>query len=112
MPANALQRRFYTVGDRLVGLSAQLVDAAELPIDITGQTITFRMVKSTDGVVKVNGSAVVVTDAANGKVRYDWAAVDVDTVGVYYGYFIRNAGGVVATHPVDGPYLEIHFVAN
>lgn len=112
MPNNALQRRYFTVGDRLVGLAAQLVDAAETPIDITAQTVTFRMVKASDGTVKVNGAAAVVTEAATGKVRYDWAAADVNTAGVYYGYFIRTSGGVTATHPVDGPLLEIHLIAN
>jgi hypothetical protein len=78
-------------GNTLPYLRATLRDAYGNPLVITGD-VTFYM-WSTAGVVKINGSAAVVTDGARGKVEYRWASGDVDTEGTYLCRF----------HVVDGP---------
>jgi hypothetical protein len=58
----------------------QFLDGNGKPIPLTGATVTFVMAK--DGHVKVNRAAVL-TDAALGKGRFNWAAGDTDIPGVW-----------------------------
>ena len=50
----------------------------------------FKMINTVDGVTKVSLSAtgVTVVDASGGLVRKDFAAADVDTAGIYRGFFV------------------------
>lgn len=106
----SLQTRAFTKGDTLVSIYAQLVDADGNPVDLTGNTITFRMVDSA-GAVTVAAAAVIVT-ALTGHVRYDWATADVDTVGDFSAWFIRTSGGETEHFPGQGNFLRVRIVGD
>lgn len=71
---------------RLPDLEVQLLDGSTAE-DLTGATVTFSMVTET-GTVKVSAAAAVLTDGPTGKVKYLWAAADVDTEGTFFGQFV------------------------
>lgn len=70
---------------RLPDLEVQLLDGSTA-VNLTGATLTFSMVTEA-GVVKVSSAAAALSDAPNGKVKYEWAAADVDTEGTFFGQF-------------------------
>ena len=87
-------------------LAQILYKSTETAIDISGATITFNMVNTVTRERKINasGTGVTITDAANGKVKYDWQAGDLDTPGVYHVYFhVTPASGNPFTFPQGGP---------
>jgi hypothetical protein len=57
-----------------------------VPFPLTTSTVKLRMRLPSGTTFKVD-TAAVVTDAANGAVRYDWAAIDVDTPGDYVAWW-------------------------
>lgn len=95
------------LGDRLPSIEYVLVGTTG-PIDLSqasGVSFNFELASQT-GTVK--GGACVIVDASGGKVRYDWAAVDTDTVGVYNAEFVANFAGKEMTFPVESPkFLEL-----
>jgi hypothetical protein len=100
--------RKFVKGDRLTLLYATLQDGAGSPIDLTSQTVTFYMKPVASDTLKVNGAAVAIESAADGEVSYAWEAADVDTVGKYWGWFVRTRDGKTGTHPI-GEQLLIEF---
>lgn len=111
--------REFTVGDRIVSLTAKLWRPGGIPVVLgVTETVTFRMVSVFAGTVKVNdqpativslGSLVTNTPA---EVRYDWAAADVDTAGEYAGWFTRTLAGETEHFPAQDhsdPHLKIVF---
>ena len=60
-------------------------DAAGNPLDLTGATITARILRPT-GAVASDGTFVV-TDAANGVFRWDYSAADVASAGTFMVQF-------------------------
>jgi hypothetical protein len=74
--------------------------------DLTGSSVKFKMRLETSATLKVDTAAVVVSAAA-GTVRYDWAAIDVDTAGDYIGWWeVTLSGGKLQ----DTPQFSIHMV--
>jgi len=69
------------------------------PIDLTGAFAVFSMTDR-DGVLKVNRSSAVVETGDEGFVRYDWAAGDTDTAGVFDAEFEVDYGGGVKENAV------------
>ena len=59
----------------------------DLAISLAGASVTFYFREQANPVAKVSGSSVSITDAANGKVEYQWAATDLDVPGVYDAEF-------------------------
>ncbi len=100
-----------TVGDRLEPLRKQLLDRGGVPVNLSGATITFRMISRADGSVKIANAAAIIENAAEGRVRYEWAANDVNTAGDYWAWFIRSNGSTVERYPT-GFQLLIHMVRN
>lgn len=73
-------------------LETQLT-AAGSPVNLTGKTVTWRMRnQETKGAVAIAGT-VSVLDAATGRVRYNFAAADTATMGVFEGEFVVATGG-------------------
>lgn len=88
-------------GDTLTPLAAQFQRPDGSAVDITGDTIKFKMIKISDGATKValTNTGVTVNNASTGKVQYDFQAADVDTAGEYKAYFVRDNSGETEHFP-------------
>lgn len=108
--AQVTQKRH--LGDTRTVLPLQVVQpnsgGTDTAVDLTGLTVTFRMVDS-NGTTKVaeTASRVTVVDAANGKIDIDFEAADVDTAGVFFGYVEVTESGEFDTFPVIRNELRI-----
>lgn len=74
-------------------LIVQLLDGFDA-VDLTGATVTFSMDDQL-GANKVNATAAVLEDGPNGKLKYEWAALDVDTEGIFFAQFQATIGGKI-----------------
>lgn len=112
----ATEKHAIAVGDTLTPLGCQLKQASTTgtlaAVNLTGLTVKFTMV-SADGTVVVNEATtgVSVTDAANGKVQYDFQTADVANAGTFYGWFTVYSGSEHDTYPVGGRKLVIQISA-
>jgi hypothetical protein len=98
-----MSRLVWYVGDRSPSISETITVDFE-PFDLSSSTVAFKMRLAGSSTLKVNAAAIIV-DAANGEVRYDWAALDVDTAGDYLAWWeITTAGKVQAVSEV---FIEI-----
>ena len=64
-----------------------VINTDGMPVNLTGDSVTFYMRAVGASTPKVNGAAVVIDDALNGAVHYEWTAADVDTVDNYVGWW-------------------------
>jgi hypothetical protein len=99
--------------DTMPALAATLEDASGA-VNLAGATVQFRLAStvsatSADGCVTYSPGPVlftksaVVTDAANGAVKYNWSTGDAATVGYFLGEFIATfADGSKQTFPTSG----------
>ena len=71
----------WSVGNRNPSIS-ETITAGGVAVDLTGKTVRFKMRAVDSSTLKVDQPAVVVSAVA-GTVRYDWAALDVDTAGEF-----------------------------
>lgn len=95
-------------GDTSPSITATLQDAAGNAVDLTQATeVKFHMALRPEpgevhGTAKVSADADKV-DATNGEVRYDWAATDTDTPGIYDAEWrVTWTGGRIESFPQDG----------
>lgn len=96
----------FVVGDRANPVQRELKrDGAA--IDLTSYTVAFSMYRESNDSAKVSDAPATIVDAANGIVRYQFAAADVDEAGEYRGYFIITTGGLSEHIPHDGAKLHI-----
>lgn len=91
--------------DNIEAIGAQLKDIAGTVVDLTGRTVTFRMIEISTGTVKVDDSAATITSATLGKVQYDPSAADMDTAGTYAMYFNDDLN---RRWPYDGARFLLH----
>ncbi len=91
------------VGDTVKVLEAYLKyrDSAgdATAYDLSGKTVTFSMINKATGTAKVTDQAAVIVTAASGLVRYDFQSADVDTAGVFLGFFTVTDSGETDTYP-------------
>ena len=67
--------------------------------DLTASTVKLKMRSESSGTLKVNAAAVVVSAVA-GTVRYDWAALDVDTDDTFIAWWeVTLASGKIQETP-------------
>lgn len=86
------------VGNRSPSIT-DTITSGGVAVDLTGSTVKFRMRAVGSTTLKVDSAATIVTPAA-GTVRYDPAAVDVDTAGDYLGWWqVTLPGGNVQDTP-------------
>lgn len=98
-------------GDTNPPIKSQLLDENGNAVDISGYNeVGFHMKKPGSTTVKVDAdttSGVSVTDAANGKVEYQWSTGDTDTMGRFHAEWeVEFSDGNIETFPNTG-YLEI-----
>jgi hypothetical protein len=71
----------HRVSGNLEPIGAFLKDQLGAPINLTGKTAKFRLVKISDASVIINDVAGTVLDAANGKVQYQPTGTDTTLMG-------------------------------
>jgi len=78
-------------------------------IDLTGLTVTFKMINAADGSTKIasTSTGVSVVSAAAGTVNYDFSSGGVDTAGVFWGTFLVTESGQTDAVPVRQKDLKI-----
>lgn len=58
-------------------------DDGKTPINLTGCTVTISMTKDGATEPTVDDQTCIITDAANGKIKYTWQNTETDVVGMY-----------------------------
>jgi len=78
-------------------------------VDLTGKTVSFKMVNAATNAVEIalTSTGVSVVTAASGTVNYDFSGAGVDTAGVYWGTFVVTEGGETDSFPVIQKDLKI-----
>jgi len=78
-------------------------------VDLTGKTVTFKMINAADGTTKISATStgVTVVTAASGTVNYDFSSGGVDEAGVFWGTFIVTESGDADSFPVMQQGLRI-----
>ena len=78
-------------------------------VDLTGLSVTFRMVNAADGTTKIaaTSTGVTIVTAASGTVNYDFSSTGVDAAGVYWGTFTVTESGETDAFPVAAKGLKI-----
>ncbi len=80
----------------------------DVAFDLTGSTVKFQMRSEGSATLKVDSAATVVSAVA-GTVRYDWAALDVDTAADYLGWWrVTLASGKTQDTPEFSVFVLDH----
>lgn len=78
-------------------------------VDLTGKTVTFKMINAADGTTKISATStgVTVVTASSGTVNYDFSSGGVDEAGVFWGTFVVTESGNTDSFPVMQQGLKI-----
>lgn len=78
-------------------------------INLTGLTVTFKMINAATGATKIaaTSTGLTVVTAANGTVNYDFSSGGVDAAGVFWGTFLVTESGQTDAVPVRQKDLKI-----
>ena len=83
-------------------LKAQLLDAEELPVNLTAAAIEFHMRVYPAGTTKIASGSVTINDATQGQVQYSFSASDTNTADTYEAEFeVTYSDGTIQTFPND-----------
>jgi hypothetical protein len=95
--------------DTTPSIEARLRDANDQIMNLTGATVKFSMRPRPAGTVKVDGAtAVIVGDATNGRVRYDWTASNTNTADVFEAEFeVTFSNGKIQTFPGGKDFIIV-----
>jgi hypothetical protein len=104
------ERITHFVGNRSPSLFGTiLIDG--IAVDLTGSTVKLQMREVSSATLKVDTLATVISALA-GTVRYDWAALDVDTAGNYVAWWrVTTAGGLIQDTPEFYVEIKAHVAA-
>ena len=93
--------------DTAPAIRATLKDTDANAIDLTDATVRFHMRRAGSTTVTTDGAAIIVGNATNGIVQYNWQAADTSTVDTYHGEFeVTYSDGSIETFPNSG-YIAI-----
>jgi hypothetical protein len=78
-------------------------------VDLTGKTVTFKMLNAADGTTKISATStgVTVVTAASGTVNYDFSSGGVNEAGVFWATFVVTESGDTDSFPVMQQGLKI-----
>lgn len=79
-------------------------------VDVSAKTVTFSMRARGSSTLKIDHATVVKPNGgSDGVVRYDWAAIDVDTVGEYLAWWeVTLAAGVRQSKDAGQVNVDLH----
>ena len=98
----AVQKFFIKQNDTRPTLRCILLDADELPVNLTAAALEFHMRVYPAGTTKISAGTVSVIDTAQGEVEYKWSASDTDTAETYEAEFeVTFSDGTIQTFPND-----------
>ncbi len=103
---------YFVEGDTLAVPEATIADAAGVPVDLTGQTVTFTMIDYWSKAVVIDAGPVTVLQDANdasttGQVYYKWQSAAEVARGLYSAWFVLHNGSAVEHFPADDKGLFI-----
>lgn len=86
--------------DTAPAIRATLKDTDAVAIDLTDASVRFHMRRVGSTTTTTDGAAMIVGDATNGIVQYDWEAADTATVDTYHAEFeVTYSDGSIETFP-------------
>lgn len=71
----------------------QVITINGTPVDLSAETVRFRMRPVGSDTLKVDQTAAFVTDGTDGALKYAWQTADVDTAGLYLVWWTVTDGG-------------------
>ena len=106
MPSHFYIKQF----DTRPSITANLTDANDAAVNLTGATVQFNMRVDPAGALKVTLGTSIVEDAEAGQVSYSWSGTDTNTANDYEAEFqVTFAGGAVQTFPGRN-WIAVHVI--
>lgn len=99
-------------GDTSNSLRCVLRDVNGVAVNLTGATVKFSMQSWPAANLIINKVAATVVNPLTGDVRYDWAALDVSTPGLYRSEIeVTYPTGKIETFP-NNDYITVNILAD
>jgi hypothetical protein len=96
--------------DTRPAITANLTDANDAAVNLTGSTVKFNMRVDPAGTTKISLGTAVIEDAEAGQVSYSWTSSDTDTADDFEAEFqVTFAGGAVQTFPGRN-WIAVHII--